>query len=130
KARRRGKPLFPMKSPGSKCWFLPRARQFLAGWRPKVIVEPFAGSAVVGLTLLSEGYADRLVLAELDERRIAFWQRVVEPDFASFVGDWAAKALALPLERQRRFVLDSLEEFKRTDPGMRALVYSRAGFSG
>jgi len=130
KARRRGKSLFTMKSPGSKCWFLPHARQFLGGWRPKTIVEPFAGSAVVGLTLLSEGYAGRLVLAELDERRIAFWQRVIEPDFASFVEKWAAKALALPLEEQRRFVLASLRKFKRSDLGMWALVDSRTGRSG
>ena len=130
RARRRGKPLFTMKCPGSKCWFLPDAREFLGGWRPKAIIEPFAGSAVVGLTLLSEGYADRLVLAELDERRIAFWNRVFEPDFAGFVERWGKKALGLPLDKQRQFVLDSLEDFEHNDPGMWALVYSRAAYSG
>lgn len=126
----RGELLIPMKCPGSKCWFLPYAKEFLGGWRPKVIVEPFAGSAVVSLSLLSQGYADRLVLAELDDRRIAFWQRVFEPDFADFVGEWTTRMLALSDEEQRQFVLESLEEFKRGDPGMWALVYSRAAFSG
>jgi DNA adenine methylase len=130
KSQRHGKPLFPMKCPGSKCWFLPHAREFLGDWRPTTIVEPFAGSGVVGLTLLSEGYAERLVLAELDERRIAFWKRVFESDFAGFVEEWAAKALALPIEDQRQFVLDSLEDFAQNDPGMWALVYSRVSFSG
>ena len=130
KNQRRGNPLFPMKCPGSKCWFLPHAKQFLGGWRPTTIVEPFAGSGVVGLTLLSEDYADRLVLAELDDRRIAFWKRVFEPDFAAFVEQWGKKALALPIEKQRQFVLDSLGEFERSDPGMWALVYSRAAYSG
>jgi DNA adenine methylase len=119
-----------MKCPGSKCWFLKHARQFLGDWRPRTIVEPFAGSGVVGLSLLSDGYAERLVLAELDERRIAFWKRVFEPDFAGFVEQWAAQALALPFEEQRPFVLTSLEEFKQSDPGMWALVYSRISFSG
>ena len=115
----------PVKCPGSKCWFLKYARQFIGGWRPKTIVEPFAGSGVVGLTLFSEGYSGRLILAELDDRRVAFWLRAFEPDFADFVEKWAAKALALPPAEQREFVLASLEEFERADPRMWTLVYSR-----
>lgn len=38
------------------------------------------------------GRLHRLVMAELDERRIAFGKRVFEPDFAAFVADWGKKA--------------------------------------
>jgi DNA adenine methylase len=126
----RGRLVFPMKCPGSKCWFLPYAKEFLRDSRPKTVVEPFAGSGVVGLTLLSEGRAENLVLAEIDERRLAFWKRVFEPDFADHVDGWAQKALALPIAQQREFVLSSLAQFERQDLGMWALVYSRVSHSG
>jgi len=43
-------PLFIVKTGGCKSWFVPLSLDFLGGspW-PKTIVEPFAGSGVVGL---------------------------------------------------------------------------------
>ena len=55
-----------LRSPGSKGWFVPYAERFCRKERPKTIVEPFAGSAVVCLTLLDRGYGQRLILAEKD----------------------------------------------------------------
>ena len=55
-----------LRCPGSKGWFVPYAERFVRKQRPKTIVEPFAGSAVVGLTLLDHGYGRRFVLAEKD----------------------------------------------------------------
>src|SRR5271157_5743397 len=50
------KTFYILKSPGSKCWLFPNPQKFLGELRPKTIVEPYAGSAVVSLTLLNHGY--------------------------------------------------------------------------
>jgi DNA adenine methylase len=68
----------PFRYPGGKTWLVPRVRQWLRSLprRPAVLVEPFAGGAIVGLTAAFEGLADRLVLVELDEDVAAAWQTI------------------------------------------------------
>lgn len=57
--------------------------------RSRVAVEPFCGGATVGLSLLSNGLADYLVLAEKDERVHSFWNRVLtDPAFADKIRDF------------------------------------------
>lgn len=63
--------------PGGKGWFLPRAQRWLAQSRPvDTLVEPFAGSAVVGLWAVFERYANRLVVSDLDPNVVALWSVV------------------------------------------------------
>jgi hypothetical protein len=78
-------PLFILKTGGSKGWFVPHALNFLGGppW-PKTIVEPFAGSAIVGLTLLNERYGQRLVLAEKDKDYLVFWRAALSDSNFSY----------------------------------------------
>jgi DNA adenine methylase len=66
-----------LRYPGGKRWFLPYAEHLVAGFRPEVFVEPFAGGATVGLTLLWRDRVEYLQLAELDNRVSAFWYRVL-----------------------------------------------------
>lgn len=69
----------PFRYPGGKTWLVPHIRRWLNSLqhRPTEFVEPFAGGAIVGLSTLFEGLADRLVLVELDEEVGAVWQVIL-----------------------------------------------------
>jgi len=69
----------PFRYPGGKTWLIPRIRQWLSslGWKPSVFLEPFAGGAIVGLTVAFEKLAERVVLFELDEQVAAVWMTIL-----------------------------------------------------
>jgi len=125
-------PLFILKSAGSKSWFVPHALQFLGGPpSPKTVVEPFAGSAVVGLSLLNEGCAERLVIAEKDKDCLAYWNAALgDPNFSYRVAKWTARVFSLAPEEREQFVEESLRQIKSNDPGFWILLQSRVGFNG
>jgi DNA adenine methylase len=54
--------------PGKKQWFVPYAAKFFRAHPCQTLIEPFAGSAIVGLSLLHAGMIERLVLVEKDKR--------------------------------------------------------------
>jgi DNA adenine methylase len=53
---------------GRKSWFVKHAAKYFRGHRCETLIEPFAGSGVVGLSLLYAGIIERLVLVEKDGR--------------------------------------------------------------
>ena len=63
--------------PGSKGWFVKTLIANLRGHGCRKLFEPFAGSAVCGLTALLEGVIDQLVLVEKNEQLSAFWDTVL-----------------------------------------------------
>lgn len=68
----------PFRYPGGKTWLVPVAREWLQMIdRPAVLLEPFAGGAVIGLTAAAEGLADRVVLTELDDEVAAVWEVLI-----------------------------------------------------
>ena len=68
----------PFRYPGGKTWLVPRVRQWLASTpRPQELIEPFAGGAIVGLSVLFENLVDQLLLVELDEDVAAVWSIVL-----------------------------------------------------
>jgi DNA adenine methylase len=124
-------PLFIVKTAGTKSWVIPSVLEFLGDWRPKTVIEPFAGSGIVGLSLLNEGLAERLVLAEKDEDYLAFWRVALgDSNFSYRVSKWTERVLDLPLEHQKPFVDASLERMKEEDPGLWTLLRSRIGYNG
>ena len=66
----------PLRYPGGKTWLIPHVRAWLSGINPKpeLLVEPFAGGAIVSLTAIMEGLADRCLMSEIDPDVAAFWQ--------------------------------------------------------
>jgi hypothetical protein len=51
-------------------WF----RRFLGCWpRPRLFLEVFTGSGIVGLTMLVEERVERLLLVEKDPAYVAVW---------------------------------------------------------
>jgi DNA adenine methylase len=120
-----------LKSPGSKGWFTAHAEAFVLQHKPHTVVEPFAGSAVVGLTLLNRGYAKRLVLAERDPELRQFWSTAVsDADFAGRVSAWTHKFLGVAAEDRHQFAVDSAARMAQTDPAFSVLLRSRYGFNG
>jgi site-specific DNA-adenine methylase len=124
-------PLFIIKTAGTKSWLVGYALEFLGNWYPKTIVEPFAGSCVLGLSLLNEGFTERLVLAEKDTDYRAFWKIALsDPGFSYRVAKWTEHVFDRPFSQQRPFVEASLERMKAQDPGFWILLRSRVGFNG
>jgi len=65
--------------PGGKTWLVPYIRLWLrSSPNPiKLLVEPFAGGAIVGLTAAFEALADRVLLVELDTDVSAVWKTIL-----------------------------------------------------
>lgn len=70
--------LSPFRYPGGKTWLVPEVRQWLLATkqRPSVFVEPFAGGAIVGLSVAAENLAERVFLCELDDDVAAVWETI------------------------------------------------------
>lgn len=117
----------PLRYPGGKTWLIPHIRAWLDtfGGPPPVLVEPFAGGAIVSLTAVAEGLADRCVMAELDPEVAAFWKAAL--GFAPALAD-----------RVRHFVpthdsvaaLAAEEPTDTLDRGFRTLVLNRTRRGG
>lgn len=73
----------PFRYPGGKTWLVPTVRRWLEGVArrrgaaPALLVEPFAGGAIVGLTAAFERLADRVLLVERDARVAAVWRAIL-----------------------------------------------------
>ena len=70
--------LSPFRYPGGKTWLVPEIRAWLsaAAERPAMLVEPFAGGAMAGLTAAAENLAEHVLLAELDDDVAAVWTTI------------------------------------------------------
>jgi len=69
----------PFRYPGGKTWLVPRIRQWLASlpMKPAKFIEPFAGGAIIGLTVAFEQLADLVILVERDEQVAAVWETII-----------------------------------------------------
>ena len=69
----------PFRYPGGKTWLVPYIRSWLAhNQNPAgVLVEPFAGGGIVGLTAGFEGLAEHVVLVESDPNVAAVWHTIL-----------------------------------------------------
>ena len=72
----------PFRYPGGKTWLIPQIRAWLYSQprKPSLLVEPFAGGGIVGLTTAFEKLADRVLLVELDEQIASVWETLLGGD--------------------------------------------------
>lgn len=72
----------PFRYPGGKTWLVPRIRQWLAKTprRPAKFIEPFAGGAIVSLTVAFEKLAEKVILVEKDEQVAAVWHTIINDE--------------------------------------------------
>ncbi len=68
--------------PGGKTWLVPLFRRWMASFpsKPSLLIEPFAGGGIIGLTAAFEALADKVLLVELDERVAAVWITTLNGD--------------------------------------------------
>lgn len=80
----------PFRYPGGKTWLVPQVENWLQSLqkKPALFVEPFAGGAIVGLTVAFEHLATRVLLVELDAQVAAVWKAILGQD-----GEWLAQKI-------------------------------------
>ena len=103
----------PFRYPGGKTWLVPRIRQWLTNlcWEPSVFLEPFAGGAIIGLTVAFEKLAEKVVLVELDEQVAAVWTTILSDDC-----DWLVERILsfdMTIENLRRELAHKVTSVKR-----------------
>lgn len=82
----------PFRYPGGKTWLVPRVRQWLTSVpKPKHFIEPFAGGAIIGLTVAFEGLADNVVLVEKDEQVASVWNTIINDEGGA---EWLAARIS------------------------------------
>lgn len=69
----------PFRYPGGKTWLVPYVRTWLSSLprKPNVLIEPFAGGGIVGLTAAFEKLAKHVVLVEKDADVSAVWRAIL-----------------------------------------------------
>jgi len=82
----------PFSYPGGKTWLVPYVRAWLESLetRPGLLVEPFAGGAIVGLTAALENLAAHVVLVEKDSNVASVWKTILEGN-----AGWLARRIEL-----------------------------------
>jgi DNA adenine methylase len=105
----------PFRYPGGKTWLVPKIREWLASLpvHPLTFVEPFAGGAIVGLTVALEHLASHVILVERDEQVAAVWRTILDStDGAEWLAqricsfDLTAESVAKVLSSKSRLVKD------------------------
>ncbi len=68
----------PFRYPGGKTWLIPTVREWMKQDRKKVdlLIEPFAGGGIVGLTAAFEDLAKKIIMTEIDPEIAAVWEVV------------------------------------------------------
>ena len=80
----------PFRYPGGKTWLVPYLRRWLLARprRPARLVEPFAGGAIVSLTVAFESLAGQVLFSEMDGGVAAVWKVVLNGR-----AEWLAKEI-------------------------------------
>lgn len=69
----------PFRYPGGKTWFAPYVRRWLRtrSRHCQRFIEPFAGGAIIGLTVAFDELANHVYLVELDKGVAAVWKTIL-----------------------------------------------------
>lgn len=81
----------PFRYPGGKTWLVPYVRSWLARRTApaSLLIEPFAGGGIAGLTAGFERLADHVILVENDPNVSAVWQTILGGQ-----AEWLAHGIA------------------------------------
>lgn len=82
----------PFRYPGGKTWLVPYIRRWSAQLpvKPRKFIEPFAGGAIVGLTVAFDGLAEKVILIEKDEQVASVWKTIINDDGGA---EWLAERI-------------------------------------
>lgn len=118
----------PFRYPGGKTWLVPYIRQWLTSlpMRPVEFVEPFAGGAIVGLTVAAEQFADHVTLVELDDQVAAVWHTILEGD-----AEWLAnQIISFNLTSETVEVVLSQTEVTLREKAFQTIIKNRVNRGG
>lgn len=119
----------PFRYPGGKTWLVPRIRQWLGSLssKPTELIEPFAGGAIVGLTVAFEQWADHVTLVEIDEKVGAVWQAIIEEG----CGMWLAEHIEeFDLTKKNVEQLLNEENLSIRERALQTIVHNRVSRGG
>lgn len=120
----------PFRYPGGKTWLVPRIRQWLSNLPrvPSKFIEPFAGGAIVGLTVAFEQLANQVVLVERDEQVAAVWHTILNTkDGAEWLADQIASFRLTP-ESAHSLLSSSTRSLK--EKAFQTIVQNRISHGG
>lgn len=117
----------PFRYPGGKTWLVPKVRQWIKSLGSiKYFVEPFAGGAIVGLTVAFENLADHIVLVELDHQIATAWQTILSND-----NEWLAeRILSFEITKENVFAELSKSGGSIREQGFRTILKNRTFHGG
>lgn len=117
----------PLRYPGGKTWLIPHIRMWISliEPRPRVLLEPFCGGAIVTLTAIMENLVERCLMAELDLDIADFWYTVLRhgPAMQKRIMDFKPTTDAV-------VQLKSSDPLYVTERGFRSLVLNRTQRQG
>jgi DNA adenine methylase len=119
----------PFRYPGGKTWLVPRIRQWLRSLHalPFEFIEPFAGGAIVGLTVGFEELAQHVTLVEVDDDVAAVWQTIFEDDLGH---ELAQQIVEFPCTHEHIELLLAAEPTTRSDRAFQTIVKNRVNRGG
>jgi len=102
----------PFRYPGGKTWLIPYLRDWLRSKEriPTRFVEPFAGGAIVSLTVGFEGLARHVIFSELDPGVAAVWKVILNGQ-----SEWLANkivAFSLDIKTVREILAKKTDELR------------------
>jgi len=119
----------PFRYPGGKTWLIPRIRQWLSFIpKPKILIEPFAGGAIVGLTAAFENLAEQVWLVEKDEQVAAVWQTIIDDAGGA---EWLAEQIIqfnLTAETAREFLAKA--PANQREKALQTIIQNRISHGG
>ena len=125
---RNEKNLTPLRYPGGKRCLASIVHKTFLKQTSKVdlLIEPFAGSAAISISALESGFANKIILSDLDKLVAAFWKTV----FSSRAKQLAKKILECDIS------LETWDRLKASNPkdylerAFKCIFINRCAFSG
>lgn len=120
----------PFRYPGGKTWLVPRVRQWLRSLpsKPKKFIEPFAGGAIIGLTVAFESLAGSVVLVEKDEQVAAVWQTIINTNNGA---EWLAnKIVNFNLTPESAKLIISSQSNSSKELAFKTIIQNRVNHGG
>ena len=114
--------------PGGKTWLVPRARLWLSSQpqTPDLLIEPFAGGGIIGLTAMFEGLAKHVLFVEMDPVVAAVWRVLANGDGP----DLADRIIAFDCSRENVLSLLSQKPQNDLDQAFVTIVKNRTTRGG
>lgn len=71
----------PFRYPGGKTWLVPTSRKWFGHCSGcDILIEPFCGGGITGLTAIFEGYFKKVIFSEIDEDVASVWKAILSDD--------------------------------------------------